>query len=67
MDASLGEKLIKMDKDTQWQELIRSMNRAARILNIDLTEKDIPEYLDWYTARKIHRSLWNQVYLKKRK
>lgn len=56
-----------MDEDNYiWDNLIRSINKAARILNIDLTEADIPQYPDWYAASKTHKNLWDLVYLKRR-
>jgi len=55
-----------MDEDEKWTTLIRSMNRAAKILNIDLTEKDMPQPMDWKYASKLNRSLWNQVTLRRR-
>ena len=53
-----------MDEDEQWHELILSMQKAAKILNIELTERDMPEYLDWFAGRNLHQDLWDRVYLR---
>ena len=52
-----------MDEYEKWDAIMRSIRKAARILNIDLTEQDVPEHLNWFVARKMHRYLWDQVYL----
>lgn len=54
-----------MTEDEKWTCLLRSINRAARILNLDLTELDMPEYPNWWVGRRMHENLWGQVYLKK--
>ena len=52
------------NKEYSWDNLIRSINKAARILGFDLTETDMPQYPNWFAARKLHSNLWNLVYLK---
>ncbi len=46
----------------KWEALMRSIRRAARILNLDLTEVDMPDYLNWEVASDIHQNLWSMVY-----
>ena len=53
-----------MDTEYMWDNLIRSINKAARILRIDITEVEIPQYPNWYAARILHKNLWNLVYSK---
>jgi len=55
-----------MDEDEEWNLLILSIKKAARILNINLDKEDIPEYLNWFAGRTMHKNLWNQVYPKRR-
>jgi hypothetical protein len=57
---------LNLGLDKQWISLLRSIKRAAKILNIDLTEKDIPEYGEWYSAVKLHSYLWSMVKRQKR-
>jgi len=54
-----------MDEDEKWTALIRSINRAGKILNIDLTEKVMPQPMDWEYASELNRKLWDQVILKR--
>jgi hypothetical protein len=56
-----------MSEEDSWNTIIHSIKRAARILNINLTETDMPDYENWLAARTIHNYLWNQVYLKRKK
>lgn len=47
-----------------WDNLLMSINRAAKILNLDITEKDIP---DSYTGLvKLNIELWNKVKLRRK-
>jgi len=52
-----------MTEEEKWNALILSIKKAAKILGIDLTEEDIPEYLNWFSGAKMHKNLWNSVYL----
>ena len=45
-----------------WGDMIRSVMKAARILGKEVTEQDIPDSYDG--LRKLHDSLWKQVYRK---
>lgn len=56
-----------MDEDEQWQELVRSIRKATRILNYDIPGQDMPLYLDWPAGAKLHKDLWNEVYLRNAK
>jgi len=53
-----------MDEYAKWNAIILSIRKAARILRIYLTETDMPEHMNWFAARTMHRYLWDQVYLK---
>ena len=48
-------------KEEQWLLLIGSINKAARLLNLDLREQDMPDYMNWLVARNINQSLWGKV------
>ena len=52
-----------MTEEEKWEELLRSMRKAARILGMTLEEDDLPEYLNWFSGAKMHQNLWDQVYL----
>lgn len=54
-----------MDQEENWTSLIRSIKRAGKILNIDLTESDMPQPFDWRYASDFNRHLWNLVRLKR--
>ena len=56
-----------MDEGEQWEAMMYSIRKAARILNIDLTEEDLPEYMNWVAGRHMYRELWAQVYSKTQK
>ena len=51
-----------MDEQEKWETLMRSIRRAAKILNIDLTEADMPDYLNWRVASSLHEKLWSLIY-----
>jgi len=55
-----------VNEEDKWNALMRSIRKAARILNIDLSPEAMPEYMNWLVARTMHRYLWDQVYLKRR-
>ena len=55
-----------MDKTEKWEILIRSIRRGAKILNIDLTEADMPEYLNWKVASDMNKNLWSLIYSRRR-
>ena len=54
-----------MDEYEKWGTLMFSIRRAAKILNIDLTEADMPDYLNWRVASALHEKLWSLIYLRK--
>ena len=56
-----------MDEFENWETLMRSIRRAAKILNIDLAEADMPDYLNWSVASDMHRNLWALIYSKRKK
>lgn len=56
-----------MDEFDKWEELVKPIKQAAKILNIDLTEADLPEYLNWKVGADMHRKLWDKVYAKRKK
>ena len=56
-----------MDEVEKWEALLKSIMQAAKILNIDLTEADMPDFLNWKVASDMHRNLWTLIYSKKRK
>ena len=56
-----------MEEEEKWEALMMSIRRAAKISNIDLTEADMPDYLNWYVASDMHRNLWALVYHKRKK
>lgn len=47
-----------------WSDLEFSIRKAARILNIDLQEKDMPAYDDYKGMEKLNDQLWAQVRLR---
>ena len=55
----------KMDIQEKWEALMASIRKAIHILNIDLTEADLPEYQNWYVGREMHQRLWALVYTKR--
>ena len=52
----------KMTEEEKWEALIRSINKAAHILGKELTEKDVPEYLNWRVGTEMNHRLWSEVY-----
>jgi len=44
-----------------WNDLLKSIFRAAKILNIDITEKDIPDYGNYTAMVKMNEELWARV------
>lgn len=57
-----GPKPATPEETDKWQAMIRSIHKAAKILNRDLTEKDMPEPLDWRAGSDLHDRLWAEVY-----
>ena len=59
------KKILETDREGEhWEAMMASIREAAKILNIDLTEKDMPEYMNWFVGRPMHRDLWARVYAK---
>ena len=56
-----------MTKEEEWENLIKSIKKAAHRLNEDLTERDMPDYMNWFVAREMHRNLWARVRRKNKK
>ena len=54
-----------MSEEEKWEKLMASIRKAAHILNIDLTEKDMPEYLNWPVGRDMNKRLWARVHRKR--
>ena len=54
-----------MKPHEKWIELLRSIRKAAKILNMDLTEEDMPDGQNWFMASKMNKRLWDLVRLKK--
>lgn len=50
-----------MEEAEKWEALMASIRKAARILNRDLTERHIPDYLNWPAARQMSQRLWAEV------
>lgn len=46
----------------KWQAMMNSIRKAAKILNYDLTEEEMPEPLDWKAGSHLHERLWAEVY-----
>ena len=55
-----------MDTHDKWQALMRSIRKAAHILNLDLTEKEWPEYQNWFVGVAVHKRLWDLVVLRRK-
>jgi len=55
-----------MDEVEKWEALLKSIMQASKILNIDLTEADMPDFLNWRVASDMHRKLWALVYQKRK-
>lgn len=50
-----------MEPEEKWNRLRRSVLKAAHILRIDLTERDIPQYGEWFALRRMNEDLWGQI------
>lgn len=48
----------------EWEALLKSIRRAAHVLGEDLTERDLPDYQNWFEAREMHKRLWARVHRK---
>lgn len=55
-----------MSEEDKWEALIKSIQKAARILGKDLTERDMPDHLNWFVGRNIHDELWGEVYRRRK-
>ena len=55
-----------MDTHEKWNALVRSIRKAAHILNLELTERDLPEYMNWFAGPKMNKRLWDLVALKRK-
>lgn len=53
--------------ENDWEALMRSVRKAARILGEDLTERDMPDYQNWDLAREMHRNLWARIRNRRKK
>ena len=59
------KKILEVDEEGEhWEDMMASIRKAAKILNMDLTEENMPEYMNWFVGRTIHRDLWARVYAK---
>ena len=52
-----------MDEEEKWNRLMMSIRKAARILNLELTEPDMPQPSDWRYASSLNSRLWGLVTL----
>lgn len=50
-----------MTPEEKWERLMKSIRRAALILGIEITERDVPEYLNWPIARQMSKRLWGRI------
>ena len=62
----MPDKPVGMGEDEKWEALLKSIRRAAKILNIDLTERDLPDYLNWVVASDMNKNLWARVYRRRK-
>lgn len=53
--------------EKEWEAIMHSIRKAAHILNEDLTERDMPEYQNWFVARDMHNNLWARVRSRRKK
>ncbi len=51
-------------KGMAWDDILRSVFRASKILGKELTEQDLPA--NWLELKRLHESLWNEIYNKRR-
>lgn len=58
----MPDKPVGLSEEEKWESMMRSIRKAAKILKIDLTERDIPEYLNWTEGSRLHDDLWDRVY-----
>ena len=63
--ANKGNKM--KDQDEQWENLIKSIRKAAGILGEDLNEKDLPDRYNFFAAREMREALWARVKARRRK
>ncbi len=56
-----------MPEEEKWELLMASIRKAAHILKLDLTEQDLPDYLNWVVGRDLNKNLWARVYLKRKR
>lgn len=54
------------DKAEEWEQLMKSIRRAAKILGKDLSA-EWPDYGNWQYARDLWSKLWAQVYNRNKK
>lgn len=55
------------EESKSWDILMASIHRAAHILGDTLFEEDMPDYGNWFVARRMHKDLWGLVYARSRK
>ena len=51
----------------KWEALMRSIRKGAHILGRTLTERDMPDYLNWYVATDMNKRIWAEVHSKSQK
>lgn len=44
-----------------WEDILRSIFKAARILGLDMKEQDLPEYGDYKRLVALDKELWCKV------
>lgn len=44
-----------------WEDILRSIFKAARILGVDITEQDLPDYDNYKELVALHKELWARV------
>lgn len=60
----MPDKPAGMGEEEKWEAIMRSIRKAAHILRMDLTERDMPDYLNWPVATDMNKRLWAMVYAK---
>ncbi len=50
------------DEVERWDILMKDIRRAAKAAKVPLTERDLPDFLNWPVARDMHNRLWAKVY-----
>lgn len=58
--------ITSMSEEDKWEKLMASIRKAAHILNLDLTEQDYPDYLNWPVGTAMNKNLWARVYRKRK-